>query len=237
MGVAFFLRKTSQVLFGLFFGYVVYLEYHTNLDVKQEKRIDDYWNIDGLRDLSDSRTGFIHFILFPKQQVLPGQIIHGQNSGQNFPVEGGVKVVTCKVPLGERTKIAYFIDFEDKDKETIKNVRKKLETPMVPAMFCKTSKKSEHGKTRGKTNDVQINICVYAGSWWIYETAYGRIIADSPWRPYCRKRWKFITALQFGSQIYSYASSYEDFRSESSGGQGIGKIGENFGVEPDESQK
>ena len=26
---------------------------HTKLDVKQEKRIDDYWNIDGSRDLSD----------------------------------------------------------------------------------------------------------------------------------------------------------------------------------------
>ena len=27
---------------------------HTNLDVKQERCIDDYWNIDGSRDLSDS---------------------------------------------------------------------------------------------------------------------------------------------------------------------------------------
>ena len=26
---------------------------YTNLDVKHEKRIDDYWNIDGSRDLSD----------------------------------------------------------------------------------------------------------------------------------------------------------------------------------------
>ena len=51
------------------------------------------------------------------------------------------------------------------------------------------------------------------------------------------KRSKFITALQFGSQIYSYASSYENSCSESSGGQGMGNIGENFGVEPDESQK
>ena len=34
---------------------------HTNLDVKQEKRIDDYWNIDGSRDLSDSWTGFTQF--------------------------------------------------------------------------------------------------------------------------------------------------------------------------------
>ena len=31
---------------------------HTNLDVLQESRIDDYWNIDGSRDLSDSWTGF-----------------------------------------------------------------------------------------------------------------------------------------------------------------------------------
>ena len=34
---------------------------HTNLDVKQEKRIDDYWKIDGSRDLSDPRTGFPQF--------------------------------------------------------------------------------------------------------------------------------------------------------------------------------
>ena len=31
---------------------------HTNLDVMQESRIDDYWNIDGSRDLSASWTGF-----------------------------------------------------------------------------------------------------------------------------------------------------------------------------------
>ena len=35
---------------------------HTNLDVKQERRIDDYWNIDWSRDLSDSWTGFTQFI-------------------------------------------------------------------------------------------------------------------------------------------------------------------------------
>ena len=33
----------------------------TNLDVMQERRIDDYWNIDGSRDLSDSWTGFTQF--------------------------------------------------------------------------------------------------------------------------------------------------------------------------------
>ena len=40
---------------------------HTNLDVKHEKRIDDYWNIDGSRDLSDSWTGFTRFILLEEK--------------------------------------------------------------------------------------------------------------------------------------------------------------------------
>ena len=34
---------------------------HTNLDVMQERRIDDYWNIDGRRDMSDSWTGFTQY--------------------------------------------------------------------------------------------------------------------------------------------------------------------------------
>ena len=31
---------------------------HANLDVKQERRINDHWNIDGSRHVSDSWTGF-----------------------------------------------------------------------------------------------------------------------------------------------------------------------------------
>ena len=40
---------------------------HTNLDVKQEKRIDDCWNIDGSRDLSDPWTGFTQFTLLEEK--------------------------------------------------------------------------------------------------------------------------------------------------------------------------
>ena len=40
---------------------------NTNLDVKQEKRIDDYWNIDGSRDLSDPLTGFTQFTLLEEK--------------------------------------------------------------------------------------------------------------------------------------------------------------------------
>ena len=49
---------------------------HTNLDVKQEKRIDDHWNIDWSRDLSDPWTGFTQFTLLeekpPEGYMCPG---------------------------------------------------------------------------------------------------------------------------------------------------------------------
>ena len=40
---------------------------HTNLDVKQEKRIDDYWNIDRSRDLPGPWTGFTQCILLKEK--------------------------------------------------------------------------------------------------------------------------------------------------------------------------
>ena len=40
---------------------------HTNFDVKQERRIDDYWNIDWSIDLSDCWTGFTHFSLLEEK--------------------------------------------------------------------------------------------------------------------------------------------------------------------------
>ena len=40
---------------------------HTNLDVKQEKCIDDHWNIDGSRDLSDYWKGFTNFVLLEEK--------------------------------------------------------------------------------------------------------------------------------------------------------------------------
>ena len=40
---------------------------HTNLDVKQEKRIDYYWNIVWSKDLSDPWTGFTQFTLLEEK--------------------------------------------------------------------------------------------------------------------------------------------------------------------------
>ena len=86
----------------------------------------------------------------------------------------------------------FFIDPEDKEfKETIKNARKKLETPMAPAMPCKTSKKSQRGVTRGKTNDFKSNFaCILEAS----ESTRLRMEESLPNHhedPYCRKRGQF----------------------------------------------
>ena len=98
---------------------------HTNLDVKQEKRIDDYWNIDGSRDLSDPWTGFYTILsigrksskrIFVVREEIDEKATYiqarsfmaralGQN-GKESLAEGEAKVVTPKAPSWQRTKIA-----------------------------------------------------------------------------------------------------------------------------------
>ena len=94
----------------------------------------------------------------------------------------------------------YFIDPEDKEfKETIKNARKKLETSVAPAMPCKIMKNCG---SSASNKILKNKTCVY--SWklmnlreCVREIRYTALSS----RPYCRKRRKFITALQFGSQV------------------------------------
>ena len=45
----------------------------------QESRIDDYWNIDGSRDLSDSWTGFTHFALLEKKSSRRIYVVRGED--------------------------------------------------------------------------------------------------------------------------------------------------------------
>ena len=61
-----------------------------------------------------------------------------------------------KLDNARRLRGICVIDSEDKEfKDIIRNARKKLETPMAPAMPCKTSDKGKHGATRGKSNVAQ----------------------------------------------------------------------------------
>ena len=137
---------------------------HTNLDVKQEKRIDDYWNVDGSRDLPDPWTGFTQFTLL-EEKPPDGYMWSGERltrkqltsrpdhlrpelwntMGRNAKLKEKQKWSNEKLHLENARKLRgiYFIDPEDEEfKETIKNARKKLETSVAPAMLCKIMKKN-----------------------------------------------------------------------------------------------
>ena len=136
----------------------------TNLDVKQEKRIDDYWNIDGSRDLSDPWTGFTQFTLL-KEELPDGYMWSGGRStrkqltsrpdhlwpelwmsmGKHAKLKEKQKWSVEKIHLDNARKLRgiYFIDPEEKEfKETIKNARKKLETSVALAMPFQSLRRS-----------------------------------------------------------------------------------------------
>ena len=153
----------------------------------QERCIDDYWNIDGSRDLSDYWTGFTQFTLL-EEKPPDGFLWSGERLtrrqvtsrpdhlwpelwiklGRNAKLREKQKWAIKKPKLdnARRLRGIYFIDPEDKEfKETIQNARKKLETPMAPAMPCKTSMKSKHGETRSKTSHFKFKLaCILEAS-------------------------------------------------------------------------
>ena len=139
---------------------------HTNLDVKQEKRIDDYWNIEALQTcLILGQVS--HNLLYSTKKLLtdilgPGRLTRKQltsrpdhlwpelwkSMGKNAKLKEKQKWSEEKIHLDNARKLRgiYFIDPEDKEfKETIKNARKKLETSVAPAMPCKIMKNCGSG--------------------------------------------------------------------------------------------
>ena len=157
------------------------------MDVKQERRIDDYWNIDGSIDLSDSLTGFTQFTLLeekpPDGYMWSGERLAKRQAtsrpdhlwpeiwtkfGRNAKLKERPKWSHEKPKLDNARKLRgiYFIDSEDKEfKETMENTCKKWETLMTPAMCCKTSKKTKHGEIRSKTNEFKSKLaCILEGS-------------------------------------------------------------------------
>ena len=88
--------------------------------------------------------------------------------GKNAKLKEKQKWSNEKLHLANARKLRgiYFIDPEDKEfKETIKNALKKLETPVAPAMPCKISKNSQHGASRGKSNEIKSKLaCILEAS-------------------------------------------------------------------------
>ena len=149
---------------------------HTALDVLQESRIDDCWNIDGSRDLSDSWTGFTHFPLLkekpPDGYMWSGWEIDQTASNIKAWFNCGQKIWRSKSrnsKMKEKQNWAsekpelenartlrgiYFIEPEDEEfKEILENARRKLEVLAAPAVPCKSVKSRKYGATRSKNDD------------------------------------------------------------------------------------
>ena len=83
----------------------------------------------------------------------PGQIIYGQNFGPNWQElqswgrsrDGQLKNQSS-IMLEDYEKSISLTLRTRSSKKTIRNARKKMETPTAPAMPCKTCKKNKHGR-------------------------------------------------------------------------------------------
>ena len=159
--------------------------------------------------------------------------------GRNAQLKGRQKWSHEKPKLDNARNLRriYFIDPEDKEfKETIKNASKKLETPMTPSMPCKTCKKSQHGVTSGKSNEIESKFACILEASESTRLRMGESLPNHHEDHIAGKVNKIHCNILFYTQIYSHASSHEDSRSKSSSGQGMGETGKDSGVGPDESQ-
>ena len=190
---------------------------HTDLDVAQEKRIDDYCNVDGNRNLSDSWTGFTRFTLLnetpPRGCMWYGerltkslrhlaQIIYGLTLRQGLekPLKekknknGQLRNQNSNMP--ENWEILFLLIQAMKSTRTsLKKVRRKLETPKTAAMPCKKnvfqSMHTGHCCLKNQNQGVRCEDKIQLYCW------RGRASDEKDsWRTHCRERAKFCIVLQ-----------------------------------------
>ena len=126
-----------------------------------EKDIDDYWNVDGERELSDAWTGFTRFILLNENppdgfawseerltrtqttsrpdNVWPDMWKHLSDAAKRTAKQKWI-IEKPKPDNARKLRGIYFIEKDDDEefKRTMKNARRKLEIPIPAAMLCKT---------------------------------------------------------------------------------------------------
>ena len=166
---------------------------HTDLDVLQEKKIDDNWNVDSSKHLSDSWREFTKFIL-PKEKSPKGylwsgweidkdsndyQIMYGQKFGRKWVMP--LRIEKKKEWAKEKPKLdnarkmrgIYFIDPDDTGYvEILKNARRKLESPMAPAKVRKRMDRQHPGI-------VKANAEPKIGNEKEFETVHGCIVESN----------------------------------------------------------
>ena len=132
----------------------------TMLDLMSEKHVEDYWNVDGDRELSDTWTGFTRFTVLSEKPPdgytwSRKRLTRRQTTSRPDKLSTKMwKHVSDASKRKEKQKWAfdkpkldnarrlrgfYFIDLEDEEfKDIMRNARRKLEISMPAAMLCKT---------------------------------------------------------------------------------------------------
>ena len=132
---------------------------HTSLDVLMETHIEDYWNVDGERELSDAWTGFTRFTLLTERppdgytwsgwrltrkqstsrrdNVWPDMWTHMSDAAHKKAKQRWA-IKKPKLDNARQLRGIFFIEPNGEEfKLTIKAARRKLEVPMPAAMPCK----------------------------------------------------------------------------------------------------
>ena len=138
--------------------------------------------------------------------------------GRNAQLKERQKWSHEKLHLDNARKLRgiYFIDREDKEfKETIKNARRKLETPVAPAMPCKIMK-SKCGS--GASNNIKTTLaCILQAG----ESTRLRVGESLPNHHEDHIAGRGDNSLQHYNSVHKFTPmppSHEDSRSKSSGG-------------------
>ena len=153
----------------------------TTLDVMLEKHIEDYWNADEDRELSDAWTGFTRFLILNERprdgytwsrerltrkqttsrpdKVWPDMWKHMSDAARRKAKQKWA-IEKPKLDNARKLRGIFFIEPEDEEfQDIMKNARRKSEIPMPAAMLCKTRKNS--GPRYWEKQD---QICLYCRS-------------------------------------------------------------------------
>ena len=126
-----------------------------------EKHNEDYWNVDGERELSDAWTGFTRFIALKEtppdgytrsgrrrtrkqttsrhDNVWPDMWKHLSDAAKSKAKQKWA-IEKPKLENARRIRGIFFIEPDEEEfKDIMKNARRKLEIPMPAAMPCKTT--------------------------------------------------------------------------------------------------
>ena len=153
---------------------------YTSVDVLLEKNVEDYWNVDGEREIVRSWTGFTRFILIKERpsegytwsgerltrkqttsrpdDVWPEMWKHMSDASKREEKQKWT-IEKPKLENARKLRGIFFIKpIEDEFKLTMKAARRNLEVPMPAAMPCKIPIKSSGKPTAifGKTRRITL---------------------------------------------------------------------------------